>query len=225
MLIAFEGIDGTGKATQAALLRRYLNETGREAVLFDFPAYDSFVGKVLGELLSSNASKKKVDASTLPAKVMAMLFALDRVQFRDGIAEALAQGRIVIANRYTLSNSVFQSIRAGEDISAWVDELEHTALGLPRPDLYLVLTGSVSSSKELVGAKGIRSYTESHDVYESNEKLLMSAQALYSSIKTPFSRKVEIDCLAQEGFRSREDIHREIAGIAERLAGGSLQTT
>lgn len=210
MLISFEGIDGTGKATQAALLQKHLNSIGIDCVYFDFPAYESFVGKEVGRLLSSDTSSKTHDALTLPPKLMAMLFALDRMQFYQNIVEAIANRQVVITNRYSLSNSVFQSIRAGEDISKWVDQLEHEALGLPRPDYYIVLLGSLSATKKLVAAKGERNYTESHDIYERNEELLKHSQELYKNITTPHSTKILINCISDSSIRTREDIHNEI---------------
>lgn len=210
MLISFEGIDGTGKATQAELLTKYLKSIGINSVYFDFPAYESFVGKEVGCLLSSNTADKTYNALTIPPKLMAMLFTLDRMQFYKKITEAIDAKQVVITNRYTLSNSVYQSIRAGTDISKWVDQLEHEALGLPRPDCYIVLLGSVSSSKELVAIKGVRNYTESHDIYEKNEELLKRSQELYCNISTPYSKKIKINCMTNSSFRTREDIHNEI---------------
>ncbi|MDT4328798.1 dTMP kinase [Methylomonas sp. MED-D] len=210
MLISFEGIDGTGKATQAILLQERLNAEGIDSVYFDFPAYESFVGKEIGSLLSSDSADKEHDALTLPPKLMAMLFSLDRMQFYKQITDAIAKKQVVITNRYSLSNSVFQTIRAGEDISKWVDSLEHVALGLPRPDFYIVFMGSLSASRKLVASKGARNYTESHDIYEKNDELLEKAQTLYSEIETPYSEKIIITCLSEGNYRTRDDIHEEI---------------
>lgn len=210
MLISFEGIDGTGKATQALLLRDYLDAQGIRSIYFDFPAYGSFVGREVGYLLSSDSAKKEIDALSLPPKIMAMLFALDRMQFFDQIRGALAKGETVITNRFSLSNSVFQSIRAGSDISNWVSQLEHEALGLPRPDYYIVLLGDINSSKKLIASKGIRIYTEEHDIYEKNETLLAQAQEMYKTIDTKYSKKIIVNCFSDSKFRSPENIHSEI---------------
>lgn len=213
MLISFEGIDGTGKATQAILLQERLTAEGIDSVYFDFPAYESFVGKEIGSLLSSDSADKEHDALTLPPKLMAMLFSLDRMQFYKQIADAIAKKQVLITNRYSLSNSVFQTIRAGEDISKWVDSLEHVALGLPRPDFYIVFMGSLNASRKLVASKGVRNYTESHDIYEKNDELLEKAQTLYSEIETPYSEKIIINCLSEGIYRDRNNIHEEIVRI------------
>ena len=208
VFIVIEGIDGTGKATQTALLREFFEAQGKGVDIYDFPAYESFVGKELGGLLSGGAGG--VNASSLPGKVMAMLFSLDRMQFLERIKSSIANGRVVISNRYSLSNAAFQSIRCGEDISAWVYELEHGALNLPRPDLYIILKGSIESSQKNVGTKGQRTYTDGHDLYERDKDLLSNAQRMYCSLSTGGVPRVIIDCLSDGEFKSREDIMSEI---------------
>jgi dTMP kinase len=217
VIISFEGIDGTGKETQAKLLKESFEELGIECAYFDFPAYDSFVGAEIGNLLSSDSDNKEFDALNLPPKLMAMLFALDRMQFFEKIKNALASDKVIITNRNSLSNSVFQSIRAGKDISGWVEKLEHEALGLPRPDCYVVLLGDMDNSKKLVASKGGRVYTESHDIYEKNDDLLLSAQELYKKISPSSSKKITVNCLDSNGFRSRKDIHEEIFNLVRDL--------
>lgn len=215
MLISFEGIDGTGKATQASLLESYFNQMGIETAYFDFPAYESFVGKEVGRLLSSDAMDKDVDAQSLPPKIMAMLFALDRMQFSEEIHQALQQGKTVITNRFSLSNCVFQSIRANDDISPWVRQLEHDALHLPVPDYYIVLLGEIHTTRALVESKGSRNYTESHDLYESDDSLLIQSQELYKSLPTPHSKKIIINCISEQKFRAQDEIHKEICAQIE----------
>lgn len=209
MFIVIEGIDGTGKATQTLLLKEHLEKQGNFVDVYDFPAYESFVGKELGGLLSGSW-EENFDASSLPGKIMAMLFSLDRMQFLERIKSSLARGRIVISNRYSLSNAAFQSIRCGKDISSWVYELEHVALGLPKPDLYIVLKGSAESSQDNVGKKEKRNYTDGHDLYERDQKLLIEAQNLYCSLNTFGVPRAVVNCLENGQFRPRKDINSEI---------------
>ncbi|RUT40831.1 hypothetical protein WG29040_03505 [Pseudomonas sp. PAMC 29040] len=209
MFIVIEGIDGTGKATQLSLLKERFTQLGNCVDTYDFPAYESFIGKELGELLSGR--DKDINARSLPGKLMAMLFSLDRMQFVERIKASIASGRIVISNRYSLSNATFQSIRSGEDISAWVYEMEHGALGLPKPDLYVVLKGSITSSHENVGSKGKRNYVDGHDVYEQDLALLKKAQDMYCTLGTGGVPKIIIDCMSGDKFKAKSDITDEIA--------------
>lgn len=207
VFIVIEGIDGTGKATQTALIKAYFESRGESVDTYDFPAYESFVGREVGRLL---AGKEDINASTLPAKVMAMLFALDRIQFFDKIKNSLVENNLVISNRYSLSNAAFQSVRCGHDISEWVYELEHSALGLPKPDLYVVLKGTVESSSRNVEKKKNRIYTDEHDLYESDKSLLNNTQELYCTLDTSGVPRAVVNCMVEGEFRSEEDIRDEI---------------
>ncbi|ENZ1251613.1 dTMP kinase [Pseudomonas aeruginosa] len=208
MFIVIEGIDGTGKATQLSLLKERFAALGNTVDTYDFPAYDSFIGKELGQLLAGH--DKDINAKSLPGKLMAMLFSLDRMQFVEKIKASIASGHIVISNRYSLSNATFQSIRSGEDISSWVYEMEHGALGLPKPDLYIVLKGSMTSAHENVSSKGKRNYVDGHDVYEQDLDLLKKAQDMYCTLDTGGVPKFIINCMDGDKFKAKDDIADEI---------------
>ncbi|ENY9928014.1 TPA: dTMP kinase [Pseudomonas aeruginosa] len=218
MFVVIEGIDGTGKATQAALIKEYYESKGRVVDSYDFPAYESFVGRELGRLLSGG---DELNASTLPGKIMAMLFSLDRMQFFEQIKSSLVKGNLVISNRYSLSNAAFQSIRCGHDISEWVYELEYSALKLPKPDLYVVLKGNVEMSNKNVEKKKKRVYTDGHDLYERDNTLLNDAQDMYCSLDTAGVPRVIVDCLNDEGLKAKSEISEEIIGFID-FYGASL---
>lgn len=210
MLIAFEGIDGTGKGTQYQKLICHLIQGGFAFQCFDFPDYDTMIGKEIGKLLSG---KSESTAQSIPPKVMASLYAMDRVQHKEALIKAREQTPFVLINRYTLSNAVFQSIRAQDtSLADWVFELEHEVLGLPEPDLYLVFHADVKTAQQLVDNKGRRCYTSTQDVYESDTKLLHSASEFYIQIPLP-QRKI-IYLLDSEGNLKTEDqIHSEVLAL------------
>ena len=61
-IIAFEGIDGSGKTVQFNMLSDYLTDAGYKVARLDFPDYDSFFGKIIGKFL---AGENYVDANTV----------------------------------------------------------------------------------------------------------------------------------------------------------------
>ncbi len=211
MFVVFEGIDGTGKATQLKLLENYLNENSFSVSTFDFPAYDSFIGKEIGTLLSK---KDKHDAISLPPKVMSILFAVDRSQFRSEIVRSLERDQFTLCNRYSLSNIVFQSVRAGYDLSEWIQTVEHSILELPKPDMYIVFNSPPNISKDLVSPKGIRSYNSDADLYESDSALMASANDFYSKIQLLDTAKVVIDMYKNDGqTKSVNEIYYEVRRV------------
>jgi dTMP kinase len=132
-LVAIEGVDGAGKTTQAELLRASVASAGLGVKLRAFPAYDSFIGRQIRQMLRD-------PASSLDARSAALWFAVDR---RQALEHDPLRADVEICNRYTLSNAVYQSSRVAEAESQamyeWVLELEQTELALPVPDLTLVL--------------------------------------------------------------------------------------
>lgn len=90
--IALEGIDGSGKTTQAARLTEYFKSEGRDVLNTREPRRDTVVGKLVHEILEA---KIKV-----PAVSLQYLFAADRAIHQVQIVEpALAEGKIVISDR------------------------------------------------------------------------------------------------------------------------------
>ena len=80
-IIAFEGIDGTGKSVQMEALRQRLEERGLSVGVLSFPDYDSFFGGCVGRYLTK---RDGVSASDVDQRSMALWFAMDRwAAFRD----------------------------------------------------------------------------------------------------------------------------------------------
>lgn len=207
MFIAIEGIDGAGKETQAKRLADYFHSLGKEVLYLDFPAYNSMVGKEIGKLLA--AKDDEVNANTIPPKVMSLLFAMDRLQFKDKILEAQAAGKVIISNRYVMSSVVLQTARGKAKLADWIYQLEHVEMGLPKPDCYIVLTGDVSVTKTVKG-KQARDYTSGEDQYESNQTLMVKTAEMYGRVALPGSTTLTVNCIKDGWFREKNDITEDI---------------
>ena len=178
-IIAFEGIDGSGKTTQVELLRDHLRARGHRVAERSFPVYDSFFGRHIGQALSAT---RGASATNIDPQSMALWYALDRWHDRESHRAAYADADYLLLNRYSLSNVVYQSLRAGDPdaMAAWVDTLEHDVLALPRPDVYVILETPLAEARDNVSRKGQRDYVEqSHDVYEADGSLQSRASAAY----------------------------------------------
>ncbi len=177
MLIAIEGIDGSGKGTQAAALVERLKKEGRAASLIRFPQYqETFFGREVGRYLNGDfGTLEKV-----PAKFSSLLYALDRFQAVDKIKNALLNGEYVICDRYTGSNIAHQAARVPESerpaMVEWIREVEEHILQIPMPDLVVFLDMEVQQSQRLVAKKDARSYTaNTHDLHEASADHLQVA--------------------------------------------------
>lgn len=207
-VIAFEGIDGSGKTVQFSLLKKYLQDNGYVVACKEFPVYSSFFGGIVGKLLSGEMS---VNASTLDPMSMALWFAMDRV---CGFEEMSNDYDILLLNRYVLSNAVYQSIRCNEktdktphEMIDWVYELEHDRLHLPRPDMYIFFDVSETQADENVRNKGFRDYVgNDKDVYEKSDGMQTNARERYLECARRFDNIKVIDCMHDGKFLPAEQI-------------------
>jgi len=215
MIIAIEGIDGSGKGTQSRLLADYLSRTGLEPEFIQFPRYShTKFGAEVGRYL--NGEYGTLDQ--VPPKLAAMLYALDRFETLPLIKSAVSNGRIVICDRYVGSNLAHQSakLRGGrrQELIEWIKDLEYHVLGIPQPDLVFFLDMSTDNAKSLIGKKDVRTYTDKvEDLHEQSSDHLTNALQVFRELSARFGW-VHIQCVQETGqIKSPGMIHEEILSI------------
>ena len=182
MLVAIEGADGVGKNTTATHLRDALIAAGRSATIIGFPRYGETLGGVtIGRLL---AGELTIGATPHAA---AVLYALDRFEWRGAIAAAAAAYEVVIFDRYIASNMAYQGARIAEPeargLMGWILALETGQFALPRPDLSIYLDTPWERARAMILQKAERSYTDrSFDEYEADVALQARVRANYEAI-------------------------------------------
>lgn len=217
-VIAIEGIDGSGKGTQAKLLHDYLFDKGHATKLISFPRYsDTFFGKEVGNYL--NGSFGSIEQ--VPAKLAAILYAGDRFESKELIFNYLNEGSTVILDRYVSSNVAHHAakipITEREAFVKWVYELEYKVFGMPKPDIEIYLDIPFFISKQMVALKDRRDYTNnSHDLHEENDAYLKKVSEVFSLLcaQQGWSR---IECSINGVMRSREKISSEIVHLVSKL--------
>ncbi|MBO9623771.1 MAG: dTMP kinase [Sphingomonas sp.] len=183
MLIAIEGADGVGKNTACRGLCDALTASGRSATVIGFPRYGETVGGVtIGRFL---AGEMGVPVSPRAA---AVLYGLDRLEWRDALLEAQAAHDVVIFDRYIASNMAYQAARTGDAAEArammdWILALETGQFALPRPTLSIYLDTPWELARTLILQKAQRSYTDkSFDEYEADVALQQRVRANYEAM-------------------------------------------
>ncbi len=208
-IIAFEGIDGSGKTVQINLVENQLIKAGGKVLTKSFPVYESFFGKEVGFLLSGK--DENINANKVDAKSMSLWYALDRSKSFEGFNYKSAD--YLLLNRFTLSSVVYQSIRAPKetrmDLIDWIFELEHSQLNLPAPDLYIVFDLDPDTSKANVLNKGHRDYVgDKADVYEESDVIMKEARDVYKLLANKYDSIKIINCLNQEGkMKTPEEVN------------------
>src|SRR5262249_43020871 len=95
-LIAFEGLDQSGKQTQAERLVEALRANHHVVTLVSFPDYQTPIGREIGRALQGEHE--------FPSDVMQLLYIANRYEHRPAIERSLADGAIVVCDRYAASS-------------------------------------------------------------------------------------------------------------------------
>jgi dTMP kinase len=125
-LIAFEGLDQSGKQTQAESLRDHLRDQGREAQLLSFPDYSTAIGDEIAQALHGGRD--------YPPDVLQLLYVANRGEKRAQIDAWIAAGVVVICDRY-IASSIAYGDAHGLD-AAWLTDIQRF---LPAPHLTILL--------------------------------------------------------------------------------------
>jgi dTMP kinase len=198
--VAIEGLDASGKSTQTALLAEALAKAGLRVANWSFPRYESFFGQQIKQLL---AGSQETSAATLDPSSMALWFANDRWDAINTMDAETMAADVILLNRWTLSNAVYQGARAGDEPAQdamfdWVLELEYGRLNLPQPSVTVVIEVSVQTSMERAEVRAAQLET-SPDVYESSARLLTDSRRLYRRADERFAsvKRLEVDALGR----------------------------
>lgn len=165
MLIAFEGIDASGKETQALMLKGWLESLGYRVSLYTYPDRKSDYGQKLALFLD-----KKINLSV---DEQFALFASDIMKDQPEIAKKLKKGEFVLLDRYIASTLAYQCAQ-GYDFSKaaeWIEKNKPI-----KPDLCFLLDISAKTSFA-------RKKKEAQpDIFEKNLSLLSSVREFYLRI-------------------------------------------
>ena len=159
-LIAFEGLDQSGKQTQAEALRDALDAAGRVCRLISFPDYTTPIGTELHRALHGERD--------YAADVMQLLYVANRYETRGRIEGWLGEGRVVLCDRYVASTVAYGEAQ-GLD-RAWLADIQRF---LPAADLTILL--------DIPPDVAARRKTANRDRYERDMELLSRVRGSYQA--------------------------------------------
>lgn len=222
-LIVIDGTDGSGKATQVALLMKQLKKDGHTVKMVDFPEYyKNFFGKFIGHCLS----EQYFNFVNVHPKIASVLYAADRSESKGEIESWLKKGYIVIANRYVSANQIHQggkikSAKKRQAFIKWLDEMEYKVFKIPRPDIVFYLNLPIVTSQKLMkerNKKDARAYLgKKQDVHEKDFNFLENSRKSALWLAKTQKNYIQVDCAPQNILRTREDIHEEIFNKIKNL--------
>jgi dTMP kinase len=215
LLVAIEGIDGTGKGTQARRLVDALTSAGRRTKLIGFPRYgETSFGRRIGEYL--NGQYGSLDA--VHPLLAALLYAGDRFESRDLLRQSIAECDVVVLDRYVASNIAHQAAkRTGverDELRAFIEQLEFETYQLPRADLVILLDLPAAHARGLIAKKAQRDYTDrAADLQEEDAAYLETVRQMYLQLAADGPEWRRIDVLRDGDLRSIDDIGTAVFAI------------
>lgn len=211
-----DGADGSGKATQVALLAKRLRHEGYQVKTIDFPQYyDNFFGKFIGGCLKGEHG----DFIAIDPYIVSTLYAADRFESKARIEKWLKTGYIVVADRYVSANQLHQGgkIHNGRErkkFLRWLDEMEFGVFGLPRPDAILYLDVPLLISKQLLSTKEAQQKKQylkkGKDQAEEDDAYLIGARESAVKMVRQHNRWIRVICTAKGELLSKEIISERV---------------
>ncbi|EME14710.1 dTMP kinase [Rhodococcus triatomae] len=182
ILIALEGLDGAGKRTLVDKVVGELTASGLRVAVGAFPRY----GESLHADVAAEALKGGHGDLADSVYGMGLVFALDRGGYADELRKLMSDNDIVILDRYLASNAAYGAARlrqhADGEYTQWVRELELGRLGLPAPDLQLLLDVPVELARERARARAEQDATRELDAYERDGDLQSRTGEVYREL-------------------------------------------
>jgi dTMP kinase len=198
LLVAFEGLDQSGKQTQAERLRDRLTGDGRLVRLLSFPDYTTAIGGEIGRALRGERD--------YTAEVMQLLYVANRYEWKNEIAHARAAGTVLVCDRY-LASSIAYGEAHGLD-GGWLRDIQAY---LPQPDLTVLL--------DIEPDVSARRKTADRDKYERDLELLARVRESYRR------QAAGANWIRLDADRDRSDVARDVyAAISAMLTAKATRT-
>lgn len=199
IFITLEGIDGSGKDTQAKMLAKYLKAKEYSVLITREPG-----GTPIGEKIRKILLSPKIDRVDQRAEVL--LFAASRAQIvSDIIKPALEKGKIVISNRYADSSYAYQGIARKMGLD-WVMEINKWATQGLLPDITFFL-----DIPEELGLKRVDKSRDIRDKIEKDGEIFQRrVREGYYKLAKLFPERYRIIDAKRDEALIQEDIRKEV---------------
>lgn len=212
-LIVIEGLDGSGKGTQAELLCQALKEQGCHVRKVSFPDYDSNSSALIKMYL---AGEFGTDPSAVNAYAASTFYAVDRyASFKKNWEGFYNDGGIVVADRYTTSNAVHQCSKLPQEqwnsYLQWLFDFEYRLVGIPAPDTVVYLQVDPAVSQKLMTGR-YQGDESKKDIHEKDLSYLDRSRRAAEYCAERLGWKT-VHCVTGGQMRTIEDIHNEILEV------------
>jgi len=200
MFIALEGIDGSGKSTQIAMLREYMEKRGRRVYETREPS-DLRTGRTIRQYLTGELRADN--------RVIAALFVADRLEHildgEEGLLKKKNDGYDIITDRYYFSSYAYQSVDMPMD---WIISANSVAAELMKPDVTIFIDIMPEEAMSRISAN-----REGTELFETTDRLRATRDKYFEAFrKLKESESVEII----DGSGDAETVHKLIVKTVEK---------
>ena len=198
--IVIEGLDGSGKSTQLAMLREYLSRHAIDHFFLHFPRTEA---PVFGEMIARFLRGELGKIEEVDPYLVALLYAGDRMDAAATIRREMAQRQLVLVDRYVYSNIAFQCAKledtAGQEkLRDWILFMEYDHFRIPRPDLNLFLDVPFSFTAEKLKERQISETREylagQQDIHEKDLHFQQQVRDIYLRFAASQPDCISIPC-------------------------------
>ena len=218
-LIVLEGLDGSGKATQAKLLAEHLAGQGLPVKEITFPDYASDSSALVKRYMAGQFGDRPDDVNAYAAS---SFYAVDRyASYKTGWGQFYEQGGVVIADRYTTSNAVHQCSKLPpeqwEEYLHWLFDYEFRLLGLPAPDRVIYLQVDPAVSQKLMTER-YHGDESKKDVHEKDTEYLARSRRAAEFCAAHLGWQT-VHCTEDGQMRSIREIQTRVQALAQEILG------
>ena len=234
MLIVIDGLDGSGKNTQAEMLYNFFKENITDKVIkISFPDYDYHTGKVVREMLTGKFNigvnewpfDKSIKKSLFYSfdRMIAMYRKLPEYDNKTIAELYYKEGYVIICDRYTTSNFIHMGVNIRRfDLPSFISQLEgleYSTMGIIRPDMVITLYLKPEISMKLIDKRG--NEKDDHENLNHLKKAYDTMNHILKYIKTDW---YNIDCNDEENdfIKDKDVIQREIRRIIQSYTNDKI---
>lgn len=209
-IIVLEGLDACGKSTQTELLIENLKAQKMRVGWKRFPGYETTPA---GMRIAAYLRGELGQMENLDPRMIASLYAADRLSQIDGVEKLRDENEVVIFDRGVTSNLIYTPARAEHtqeqrELLNYVKTLEYDFYGFPRESVVIFLDAGPDARRRIHEAKG-----RLPDLHEADEVYLQRVRDMALLLCKEDFRWVRL-CVDQNGeLRTREDIAQQILGL------------
>src|SRR5256885_385590 len=192
MLIVFEGLDQSGKQTQAEMLRDQLKQDGRKSRLVSFPDYGTSIGEEIARALQGERE--------YGPDVMQLLYVANRYERKPDLQRWIDGGLILVCDRYTASSVAYGEAQGLDPM--WLEDLQRF---LPRAELTIML--------DIAPETAVKRKSVDRDKYERD-------LALQSRVRESYLRQASAHAwVVLDGERPKDEIAADVFSAAKKIVG------